>query len=114
MNLVLTRAALEPRRDRDPQMRLQDVQLLRSPTKREQRKRPAALAGWRPPGADRSRHEWRSFRWPQMGEFGRPPGVTSLVHAFARLARNGTVIPHSGLALATVRGCGASNPAMVV
>src|SRR5690606_32331108 len=52
-------------------MRLQDVQLLRSPRQKGSSVNvpPQSRAG----GAG-SGQGWGNFRWPQMGEFGWPPG----------------------------------------
>src|SRR5690606_20476222 len=58
-------------------MRLQDVQPL-APT---QMGSSVNVPPQRPCGAAGSAHGWGIFRWPQMGEFGWPPGAWDRLQA---------------------------------
>jgi mRNA interferase HigB len=55
-------------------MRLQDVQLL-APRKGSSVNVPPQLSRRPAPQVSGSGHRWGIFKWPQMGEFGWPPGV---------------------------------------
>src|SRR5690606_17631540 len=87
-------------------MRLQDVQLLRSPRQKGSSVNvpPQSRAG----GAG-SGQGWGNFRWPQMGEFGWPPGNKALFFEKCGFRR-----AEWEVLVEALRTIGASNPVVRV
>src|SRR5690606_12325618 len=83
-NLVLADPALEQRLYRDTQMRLQDVHSFLPSSSRgprvTSRRRVAAVAA-----APTTSTYWGNLKWPQVEEFGWPPGFTAWLFGFIML-----------------------------